>query len=65
MGIVMFHSICDKCGKHGEEYCAFAHCAECLDDLCPNCIVPDSLDEETGKALCWECNQWATEEEAA
>lgn len=61
MGIVMFHHICDACGKHGEEYTAMAHCSECMDDVCENCLVPGSWNHETGRAMCKSCDDESKE----
>lgn len=61
MSIVRFHHICDKCSAHGDEYSAFRHCSECMDDLCPKCTVPETVDDDNLEALCFDCAVLATE----
>ncbi len=53
--VVRFASICDRCQSRSEEYCAYPVCRECMDDVCPKCIVTDSLDLESGRCLCKRC----------
>jgi hypothetical protein len=52
MGIVRFASICDQCGKRGQEYQVFLHCRECGRDLCPEHKDADYDDEENCLTLC-------------
>jgi len=52
MGIVRFASICDHCGKRGEEYSAYLHCRNCGLDLCPDHRNHDFDDGENGLTLC-------------
>ena len=49
----MFHNRCDQCGARGEEYSAFPHCRECMDDVCLSCCV--DYDPETLRATCNQC----------
>ena len=53
MATVRFHSICDDCGKHSEEYQAYGWCRECGDDVCRECC--SEYDDESGYALCKQC----------
>lgn len=57
MSIVRFASICDLCGSRSAEYSAFPSCGECAADICPKCTVTATLDEESGKALCINCDE--------
>ena len=52
MSMVRFASICDICGKRGEEYFAFPYCRECGRDLCPEHRNPDYGDGENNRGLC-------------
>jgi hypothetical protein len=65
MSTVMFHSVCDKCGKESVEYTAYAWCKECGDDVCPDCMDKPSYDPETCIALCIPCAEELRKEEAA
>lgn len=51
----MFAMLCDQCGNRSEEYTGWWSCRECMDDVCIDCIVPNSNDDETGRALCLKC----------
>lgn len=57
MSTVRFATVCDAkdCGARSKEYSRHAVCRECLDDFCESHIVPGTLDEESGKALCLGC----------
>lgn len=53
--LVKFACICDLCGTRGEEYEPGYTCVECGRDICgPPCAL--WTDDETGRALCWECD---------
>jgi len=49
---------CDRCGKPAVEQIYWWTCRECHEAICDDHIVPDSQDEETGKALCLECRDY-------
>lgn len=51
-GLTMF---CDVC--HAPAYTAHASCRECLGEFCEAHIVPGSLVEEEGTALCRQCER--------
>jgi hypothetical protein len=53
--MVMFAQLCDHCGKRSEEYTRWYDCRECMSDVCTECIVPNSEDDETGRATCKRC----------
>jgi ribosomal protein S14 len=57
MSIVRFASVCDECGKRGEEYKAFPACRECLRDICPSCQVAGTLEQDVDRndCLCKVC----------
>lgn len=50
---VMFHDICDQCGKHSAEYTPWYICTDCLDTVCDTC-APDG-DGETLRSHCKRC----------
>jgi hypothetical protein len=60
MTMVRFATLCDCCGARSEEYSAWPECAECMEDLCPNCYVPGSLSEGEGerrdRVMCHTCS---------
>lgn len=57
MSMGRFHTICDKCGSRGAEYCAHTiACRECGDDVCAGCAQIYDADPP-GNALCKACAQ--------
>jgi len=55
MSMVRFAMICDHCGERSPEYTPWWNCEDCGEDVCDDCIVPGSQDEETRKAVCLMC----------
>lgn len=55
MALVKFAFICDQCGIRGQEYQSYPHCIKCGDDVCLECCVAGSYDEESGTAICRPC----------
>jgi hypothetical protein len=45
MVMVRFATKCDRCGKRSEEYTSWPSCRECLNDTCPDCTHPGTLQE--------------------
>ena len=59
MSTHMFHHQCDICGKRSAEYESFPSCTEFMHDICRECMVPGTLDEEEGRCLCSTCKEEA------
>lgn len=57
MSVVRFAMLCDHCGSRSCEYTPWLTCRECGEEVCNSCIVPDSADDESGKATCLRCNE--------
>lgn len=55
MSMVRFAQLCDRCGKRSEEYSYWYDCRECMEDVCTDCIVPGTEDDEYGDAMCKKC----------
>ena len=55
MALVKFAFICDLCGVRGQEYESYPHCIKCHSDVCPECFVEGSYDEESMTAICELC----------
>ena len=54
--MVRFATLCDKCKRRSEEYTAWPHCAECLQDICSNCdIASKRTEDERNATLCLDC----------
>ncbi len=54
--LIRFATLCDKCDKRSEEYTAFPTCEHCMDDVCPDCYVPNSFtNDERNQAVCNDC----------
>jgi len=47
--------ICDRCGTRSPEYTPWWSCVECMEDVCDECVLPGSGDDETGRAVCRRC----------
>ena len=52
-------STCAVCGKRSEAYTSWWTCRECYEMVCDDHMVDGSEDEETGRALCLECRDYA------
>lgn len=52
---VPFCVVCDKCGAESRQYGFMPSCRECLLDTCEVCAVLRSIDEETGRCMCLDC----------
>lgn len=57
--IVKFATLCDTCKARSPEYTSWARCLECGEDVCPECMIPESVKEGEGETLCFckRCNQ--------
>jgi hypothetical protein len=56
--MVKFATLCDRCGARSEEYSAWPHCADCFEDICPNCDRPEKrTEDERGLTQCYGCWQ--------
>lgn len=57
MSTVRFATICDLCGKRSPEYHKYEHCADCGDDVCPDCAVGISYQNDPDRCtvVCLGC----------
>ena len=62
-GLMDFRMQC-RCGKQTELYGAFPRCVECQEAICPECMQPDSENEERSLCMCKSCVEEIAEEQA-
>jgi hypothetical protein len=55
MSMTRFAMLCDHCGLRSAEYKRWNQCLGCLDDVCDQCILEGSGDDETNSATCKIC----------
>lgn len=68
MSMVMYATLCDRCGARSPEYTSWPACpGDCMEDICPRCMGENAQEDEhyRWRKPCADCLAEAETEVAA